>query len=300
MKTAFTEIVDPKKIGKEPDKHLNDILSLAKNEDLKPASEDKDRVLFLGIDVQNDFIEGGSLGVPGSKKDIENILNFIYRNMEKITDIMVSLDTHEPVQIFHPAWWVDEVGNHPEPYTIISAEEVKAGKWRAIHYQEESLDYVVNLEKQGKKQLCIWPYHCIEGTFGHALEGQFANMIYFHSVARKTNVKRVVKGLVPLTEMYGIFRPEYSKERLVNRELLKEVASYDKIIIAGEAKSHCVLESLIQLLEYFTEHNLSGEKIYILEDCTSNIPGFEDHTEQLFAKLVAEHNIQIVQSTDFN
>lgn len=298
LKTAFEEIVSLDKIGREPGKHLHDILALAKRENLKPASEDKERVLFLGIDIQNDFIDGGSLGVPGSKKDIENILKFIYRNMEKITDIMVSLDTHEPMQIFHPAWWVDEDGNHPEPYTTITAEEVKAGKWRAVRFPEESLDYVVNLEKLGKKQLVIWPYHCIEGTFGHALEGQFANMIYFHSVVRKTNVKRIVKGLVPLTEMYGIFRPEYSKEDLVNRELLEEVAGYDKIIIAGEAKSHCVMESLIQLLEYFKEHEISGEKIYVLEDCTCSIPGFEENTEKVFAQLVKEHNIQIVRSED--
>ena len=50
--------------------------------------------------------------------------------------------------------------------------------------------------------------HRIEGSFGHALEGQFTNMIYFHSVARKANVKRIVGGLVPFTEMYGIFRPQ--------------------------------------------------------------------------------------------
>lgn len=299
MKTSFEEIVNVDEIGKQSGKNLHDILALAKRETVKPASEDQEKVLFLGIDIQNDFMEQGALGVPGAKQDIANATKFIYRNLEKITDIMVSLDTHEPMQIFHPAWWVDENGNHPEPYTIISAEDVQARKWKAVNHQEESLDYVINLEKQGKKQLCIWPYHCIEGSFGHALEGQFTNMIYFHSVARKANVKRIVKGLVPFTEMYGIFRPEYSKEDYHNRELLKEVASYDKIFIAGEAKSHCVLESVIQLLQYFEENQMSGEKIHILEDCTSSIPGFEDNTEKLFQELVGQYGIQIVQSTDF-
>ena len=57
LKTAFEEIVSLDKIGREPGKHPHDILALAKRENLKPASEDKERVLFLGIDIQNDFIE---------------------------------------------------------------------------------------------------------------------------------------------------------------------------------------------------------------------------------------------------
>ena len=45
-------------------------------------------------------MEQGALGVPGAKQDIANATKFIYRNLEKITDIMVSLDTHEPMEIF--------------------------------------------------------------------------------------------------------------------------------------------------------------------------------------------------------
>ena len=46
--------------------------------------------------------------------------------------------------------------------------------------------------------------------------------------------------------MYGIIRPEYSTHDSTNTKLLEKIAEFDKIIIAGEAKSHCVLESIKQ------------------------------------------------------
>ena len=130
-------------------------------------------------------------------------------------------------------------------------EDIEQGKWLPVQYKEESIEYVQHLTKQGKKQLCIWPYHCLEGTFGVALEGQFANLVYFHSVVRQTETIRRVKGLDPLSEMYGIFKPEYDRHHYVNRELLLKMNTYDQIFIAGEAKSHCVLESLSQMLDYY-------------------------------------------------
>ena len=98
--------------------------------------------------------------------------------------------------------------------------------------------------------------------------------------------------------MYGIFRPEYSPDGYYNRSLLKEFARYDQIIIAGEAKSHCVLESVVQMLEYFEEENVDPGKIYVLEDCTSSITGFEEETEKAYRAIVEKYGIHIVPSTE--
>ena len=89
-----------------------------------PAIESKERILFLAIDVQQDFMEGGALGVPGSGGDVERMTRFLYENMERISNIAVSLDTHTPHQIFHPCWWIDENGNHPAPNTPISLDDL--------------------------------------------------------------------------------------------------------------------------------------------------------------------------------
>jgi len=298
MNTNFEEIIDLSAIGKHNPIKNNDIFRLALAENLPSANTDEQKVLFIGIDFQNDFLENGELAVPNSHKDVENTLRFLYENLEKITTIAISLDTHNAQQIFHPSWWVDQDGNHPEPYTIISEEDIRAGKWSAVEKQEESLEYVHQLEQQGRMKLCIWPFHCIEGTFGAALEGQFSNMIHFHSIARKSPIYKIVKGKDPLSEMYGIIKPEYDKNNYVNNELLQMMKGYDKIIMAGEAKSHCVLESLRQILEHFQDDVDFTSRIYLLDDCMSSIPGFEEGTETSLKNFKNSYHINIVSSKE--
>jgi nicotinamidase-related amidase len=299
LKTKFDEIIDISNIGKLDNPILlNDLLKKANSEKVSPSSEDKDLSLLIAIDVQKDFMESGALGVPGSYADVLRLTKWIYENLEKITQITASIDTHQPFQIFHPCWWIDKNGNNPEPFTAISLKDLDEGIWMATINPIGSRDYIENLEKQGKKVLVIWPYHCIQGTSGHSLENQFTNMMYFHSVARKTIADRMVKGFDPMTEMYGIFKPEYSPKNQINIDALNKLQKFDKIIIAGEAKSHCVLESIRQILEFYQNDQKTTGKIYILEDCMSMIPGFEKATEDAFNDFKARYKVNIVKTTD--
>lgn len=298
MKTKFEDIVRLDEIGGTNSVKLNELLTLAKAEKLPPASEDQERVLFIGIDLQNDFMENGELGVPNSHQDIENITSFLYRNLHKITTVAVSLDTHELQQIFHPSWWRDKDGKQPAPFTIITAADVEAGAWIAVEKPVESLAYLHNLEKIGKKQLCIWPYHCIQGTHGAALEGQFSNILHFHSIARNAKIEKIVKGQNPLSEMYGIIKPEYAVMDEGNDEFLQSLKSYDTIIIAGEAKSHCVLESVKQIIEHYKDDRSITTRIYLLNDCMSSIPGYEEETEDAFQQLKKAYGVHIVNAAD--
>ena len=180
MKTTYMEIVNGNYIGSvENPVDLNEILKKADKEGLEPSLKDKERVLFLGIDVQQDFMDYGALGVAGAQKDVERMTRFIYDNMEKISNIAVSMDTHTPHQIFHPCWWIDENGEHPAPYTVITLKDLDEGKWRAVINPQASREYVKHLEQDAKKALCIWTYHCMQGTTGAALENQFANIFSF-------------------------------------------------------------------------------------------------------------------------
>lgn len=300
MKTSFETIVELKAIGGQNTSKINDLLALASKENVSTSAEDAERVLFLGIDFQNDFMENGSLAVPNSHKDIANVTRFIYDNLEKITTIAVSIDTHEPLQIFHPSWWVDENGKHPEPLTIITAKEAESGRWTPVQKYDESLEYVRNLEKLGKKQLCIWTYHCIQGTSGAALENQFSNIIHFHAAARKSEIQKIVKGLDPLSEMYGIIKAEYDRNDYCNHWFLDSLEDYDKIIVAGEAKSHCVLESVKQIAEHYADQKEMTSKIFLLEDCMSPIPGYEENTNEEFNRLQKHYGVNIVRSDSFS
>lgn len=298
LKTPFYHIFDDTSVGQAINPlPLNQILKWAVKEDIPPTDETEPNVLFLGIDVQQDFMDSGALGVPGAKQDVITMSKFLYNNIEKISAIMVSLDSHEPLQIFHPCWWADEEGNHPAPYTIIKPIDLTEGKWKAVKDPAISKNYVRQLEKT-EKQLCIWPYHCIKGTTGHALDNQFSNIIHFLAAAKNIPLEKIYKGEYPLTEMYGIFRPEYSMSNDTNTELLEKIATFDKIVIAGEAKSHCVLESVKQLCEYYYDKPEVTRKIYVLTDCMSDIPGFEKQSEIGYNILVSKYKINLVKSTD--
>jgi len=297
--TPYLEIVDPNSIGKRENPiKLNDILSKADAENLTPVSQMAKKVIVIGIDEQLDFMPDGALGVPNADKDVERFTKFIYDNMDEISKIAVSIDTHIPHQIFHPCWWIDKNGNHPAPYTEIKLVDLDKGNYRAVIKPIESRDYVMHLEQDGKKTLVVWPYHCIQGTTGCSLDNQFSNMVYFHSVAKRSIPITIVKGQDPLSEMYGIIRPEYDTKGYVNIAFLNLLANYDMIIIGGEAKSHCVLETIKQILEHFANQPEITNKIYILEDCMSSIPGFEDITNATFDDFRKIYGVHIVKSTD--
>ena len=301
MKTKYEQIVNAGNIatfGGAQD--IPEIISLGEQENFTPASQDKKKVLLLVIDVQNDFMEGvGSLPVQGSKGDVERVTRWMYKNTDKITQVICSLDSHSISQIFHSDWWVDKDGNQPQPFTLITYTDVLSGKWSAANGKNDiSLDYLKNLESTGKNQLCIWPYHCLCGTRGAELESEFVKMLYFHSSARKSTPILSTKGQNPYTEMYGIIKAEYDPDNYINTSVLNVIQQSDEIYIAGEASSHCVLASTLQILEYFAENKDITRRITVLSDCMSPIGGFEEVTEKNFEEMKSKYGIQIKRSID--
>ena len=66
MKTNYEQIVDVAKIGQHSAADMNAIFTMAEQERFPASVDDSPKRLLLAIDVQNDFIEGGALAVPGS------------------------------------------------------------------------------------------------------------------------------------------------------------------------------------------------------------------------------------------
>ena len=180
--SKFPNFYDPKRIGTLFYPDYGSLATAAYDADLSPATEDKINVHLVIIDMQVDFCHGkGSLNVPGSVNDIQRLIEFIYTNADRITNITCSLDSHLPHQIFHPAWWADANGNHPAPFTMITYEDIKAGTWRPLVAPVQSTNYVKTLEEQAKKQLTIWPYHVMIGSVGHALDPELFTAVLWHS-----------------------------------------------------------------------------------------------------------------------
>jgi nicotinamidase-related amidase len=295
--------------------------------DLRPAREDAFSVCLVCVDVQNTFClpnfelyVRGRTGT-GAVDDNRRLCEFVYRNLDVITQILPTLDTHMAMQIFHAIWLVDEDGNHPAPYTIVTVQDVFDGRWRpnpevvrTLGLDEEYvrrylIHYVQRLARGGKYALTIWPYHAMLGGIGHALVPAVEEAIFFHGIARASQPDFRVKGNNPLTEHYSILGPEVVDDQRgnaigeKNRPLIEKLLSFDAVLIAGQAKSHCVAWTIDDLLTGITAVDRSlAEKVYLLEDCTSSVvvPGVVDWTEDADAAFqrFAAAGMHVVRSSD--
>jgi nicotinamidase-related amidase len=244
---------------------------------LEAAANDTEKIAIILVDCQHDFVDPtGTLSVPGAQEDMARFLTWFYTNAHRITSIYASLDTHLPFQIFYNSWWKDpRTGAHPEPYTVITAEDIARERWVPLFQAEWSLHYAQQLQQKAKKELMIWPYHTMEGALGHMLVSPISEAIAWHSAARTTQPHYIEKGRTTRTEFYGIFGAEIpdpdDTSSQLNVPLLNAIMQHDRVYIAGEAKSHCVLETERQIMEHFGDQPEMLKKLYFLKDCTSSV-----------------------------
>ena len=290
---------------------------------LHAAADDAFRLGLLVVDVQNTFcIPGFELFVAGRSgrgavDDSRRLCEFVYRNLGAITQVFPSLDTHRAMQVFHAVWLVDEHGEHPAPYTLVSAADVAAGRWtvnpaiaEALGYEPGYLarhleHYTRRLAEGGKYDLTIWPYHAMLGGIGHALVSAVEEAIFVHRIARFSQPDFHVKGDETLTEHYSMLGPEVTEgpdgEPLgeKNDALVEKLLTFDAVAVAGQAKSHCVAWTIDDLL---TTERALAERMYLLEDCTSPVvvPGVVDYTDEAQAAFdrYAAAGMHVVRSTD--
>jgi len=309
-------------------KRAEEAIAWAKQHNLTPSHVDATRICLLAIDVQNTFclpefelFVGGRSGV-GAVEDTARLCQFIYHNLPQITEIVATMDTHTATQIFHSVFWVDAAGHHPPAMTMISVEEVESGKWQANpaiapqltsgnveHLQAYALHYVRQLQQAGKYLLTIWPYHSMLGGVGHALVPAFEEACFFHGIARQRQTRIEIKGSNPLTENYSVLRPEVmadAEDRAIaqkNQSLIELLLAFDAVLVAGQAKSHCVAWTVADLLTEIQAVDPSlARKVYLLEDCSSPVvvPGVVDYTEiadETYQKF-ADAGMHRVRSTD--
>lgn len=301
-------------------------LAWAQQYQITPAALDQRRICLLAIDVQNTFcipdfelFVGGRSGM-GAVEDNIRLCEFIYRNLGQITEIALTMDTHTAMQIFHSVFWVNQAGEHPAAMTMIAPDEVEQGIWQVnpaiaaslgqMHYerlQAYALHYVRQLSQTNKYLLTIWPYHSMLGGVGHAIVSAVEEACFFHNLARSSQTIFEIKGSNPLTENYSVLQPEVLLDQeqqsiaQKNSAFLQKLLSFDAIVIAGQAKSHCVAWTIDDLLTEIqaTDPQLA-QKVYLLEDCTSAVvvPDVVDFTDQAQAAFerFAQAGMQIVKS----
>lgn len=250
------------------------------------ARADGERIAAFGIDGQVAFCTpGASLFVPGAVEDTVRTIEWLYRNLTRITTLVLSLDTHTVHQVFHPAAWVDGEGRHPAPFTVISTDDVRKRRWRPVlrpegfaDFEAAAIDYCDQLERSGRYVLTIWPYHALLGGASHALVPALMEAALFHAVARRSETVFEIKGRSAVTENYSVLAPEVRAlgGRTVgefNMRLFDLLMAHDRVYVFGQAKSHCVRATLLDLLEECRRRDPALlSRIHVLEDAMSPVP----------------------------
>lgn len=260
------------------------------------------KITLLTIDPQVDFCDpSGALAVAGADKDMERLSKMVIKHKEKIDDIRVTLDSHQLVHIAHPIFWVDSNGNHPNPFTPISLEDVQKGKYKTYNpaFQKRALDYVEKLERNGRYSLFIWSFHCLIGTKGYSVCPCFSDAL-IEWQKEFAMIDWVTKGSNPFTEHYSAIQADVpdpeDPSTEVNTSFIQRLQEADRILVAGEASSHCLKTSVEDCVSQFGDEQ--AKKLVLLEDCMSPVTGFESAHDD-FMNWAKNKGIQISKSTEF-
>ncbi|KAF0224659.1 MAG: Amidases related to [Rhodospirillaceae bacterium] len=269
------------------------------------------RIRLLIIDPQMDFCDGpanGALAVPGAHADMTRLAALIERLGDRIEAIDVTMDSHHALDIAHPTWWRDDEGATPPPFTIISAEEVATGRWtpRNPVWNQRSLDYVRQLETNGKYALVIWPPHCLIGTPGQTIQPELFAALRRWEERAMSPVTFVVKGANPFTEHYSAVAAEVADPTdpatSLNKDLLARLTECDTLLIAGEALSHCVKSTVTDIADNIDQAHI--RKFVLLTDCTSPVPAIPGGPDfpaagQAFVAHLRGRGMRVSTSTEF-
>lgn len=237
------------------------------------------------VDPQNDFCDHrGSLYVEGAYADVRRLAAHLSGDAGRYTDIVVSLDSHDAAAIFHPRFWLDRQGNHPSPYTQITAEELSGGVWRAVspEYQTAAERTFKAMAEKDAGALMVWPEHCVISTWGHNISDVVREALGAWREKTGKAVRYVFKGENPYTDQFSIFEGLDSSypDTAFNTRLFDMLAESGSVTFAGEALTHCVAESVLSYM-----HKLAGktQEVILLTDCCSSVAGFSG--EEALARM---------------
>lgn len=266
-------------------------------------------IQLLIIDPQNDFIDqpGATLGVPGALEDMKRLNTMIKRILPRITNIRVSLDSHQPAHIGNNLWWVDRNGNPPAPFTVITTAMVEGPdpEYRCkkmdgiVKWRTRSVQYVKNLYARGRNPLVTWPVHTVIGSWGHSIHPILDEALRLFQNEFK-NIDYKTKGTNMFTEHFSIISADVPDPEdhgtLPDMDFVGRLAQGDLVALAGEASSHCLKWTVKDIAEKFGPDQV--KKLVLLTDGTSPVPGFEADA-QSFVRELRDMGMQLSTTADF-
>jgi len=268
-----------------------------------------ERIDLLIIDPQVSFCDPdkGELYVPDAEKDMERVGNLIENLGKKISKVHVTLDCHYKIDIAHPKFWRNSEGENPKPFTIITSKNIKEGTWFPVfpNLRQRSIDYCEQLEVKGKYDLCVWPEHCLISSNGNRVYPYLYEKLDQWQNLKVNNVDYVSKGSNICTEHYSAICSEIPDPQdpstQLNTRLINTLMEADKVLICGEASSHCLRFTVEDIANNFNDDTVV-KKLCLLEDGTSPVISpfvdFPAITQQFIVAMKAR-GMQVAKTTDF-
>ncbi len=274
-------------------------------------------VHLLIIDPQNDFCDlpeayrpldarsgeplAPALPVGGAHADMQRLAAFIREAAAGLSDISVTLDSHNRLHIAHPTFWQRGDGGPVAPFTAIQASQVRAGEYRPRHpdFLAPALAYLDALDARGRYTLMVWPVHCEIGSWGHNVHADVRAAYNEWEVQQLKVVRKVAKGSNLWTEHYSALQAEVpdanDPHTLLNTSFLAALDTADLLLVAGEASSHCVKATTEDIVD-----NLPGgrpERLVLLTDCMSPVGGFAAQ-HQAFLDDMQRRGVRLATSAE--
>ncbi|GHS95792.1 hypothetical protein AGMMS50276_12720 [Synergistales bacterium] len=225
------------------------------------------------VDPQNDFCDKkGSLYVEGAEQDVARLSAYIKK--ENIGEIFISLDSHDACAVFHPVFWVNDAGEHPAPFTQITYDVFESREWKVA--SENNIPFLLRtfraMSAKSVPYIMIWPEHCVVSTWGHQIAAPLQDALIQWRDKTGLSVRYVFKGENPYTEQFSIFEgvDDSYPETSFNDTLASRLSRFGEVTFAGEALSHCVVESVLS----YVQRLCVPQTVRLLTDCTSPVGGF--------------------------
>lgn len=253
---------------------------------------------LLIIDAQNDFCDYSSNGyipalpVPGAYQDCLRLSRLISRAGAGISQVIATLDSHHIIDLAHNTAWRDANAEIPPPFVSVTASDFSNGRYQlapnfpGLSASEYVLNYLQELASLGRL-FTLWPPHCLIGSPGHNLNAELAQTLRDWEAQRFTPVTIIQKGENIWTESFSALKaviPDPGDPATeLNQPFLDMLAKSDTVLVAGQASSHCVKETVEDILRFGAAGIKS--KLTLLTDCMSPVPGFETDTAEFFNDL---------------
>ena len=237
------------------------------------------RVDMFVIDGQNDFCASGSepndwpwpkgntpvkgaLCVPEADQEALNVAKIINeladpanQRRHRINKIHASLDSHHENDGAHNNVWKDKAGNMANPFQIVSHNDVKEQNFvptfaggvfegEPMSALEWALKYTFALEERGRNPLCLWPKHCLIGSWGQQVYKPIMDSYSQWTSRTGAWIDWITKGQWPFTEHYSALEadvPDPTRpETGMNAHVINDAMGADVVIWTGWAGSHCL------------------------------------------------------------